>query len=57
MYNSSNAAEKLGRSTELNALFFAAQLVKPVKGLVMPVKKKRKLSGTDDHEHKCKITR
>ncbi|XP_008307147.1 DCN1-like protein 5 [Cynoglossus semilaevis] len=22
----------------------------------MPVKKKRKLSGTDDHEHKCKIT-
>lgn len=40
-------------------LFFlcVAQLVKPVKGSTMPVKKKRKLPDADDHERKCKITR
>ncbi len=37
--------------------FRAAQLVKPIKGSVMPVKKKRKLPDADDHERKCKITR
>jgi len=33
-----------------------AQLVKPIKGSVMPVKKKRKLPDADDHERRCKIT-
>ncbi|KAI3353966.1 hypothetical protein L3Q82_018456, partial [Scortum barcoo] len=33
-----------------------ALLVKPVKGSVMPVKKKRKLSDADELERKCKIT-
>lgn len=33
-----------------------AQLVKPSKGAVMPVKK-RKLPDADDHEQNCKITR
>lgn len=36
---------------------YVAQLVKPIKGSVMPVKKKRKLPDADDNERKCKITR
>lgn len=36
---------------------YKAQLVKPSKGSMMPVvKKKRKLPEADDNEHKCKIT-
>ncbi|KAK2846568.1 hypothetical protein Q5P01_009567 [Channa striata] len=35
---------------------YTVQLVKPMKGSTMPVKKKRKLPDSDDHEHKCKIT-
>lgn len=35
---------------------YTGHLVKPIKGSVMPVKKKRKLPDADDHEHKCKIT-
>ncbi|XP_007552413.1 PREDICTED: DCN1-like protein 5 isoform X3 [Poecilia mexicana] len=34
---------------------FTAQLVKPNKGSIMPVKK-RKLPDSEDHGHKCKIT-